>query len=426
MSGQDLSGYVREQLKRGYTEDQVRQYLMGYGYSKEQVDAAFGSKSAPDSQLTQYVKQNLAAGYQADAIRNYLLQYNYPPEAVDSAIKSAQLHVRHTVDLSGRSIMVIFAAVFLIGAMGAGFYFLTSSDPEQLLDFELKLTEYELQPDDELHFTNTFINMGTERKYDIYLEYEVVNLASQETLATKKETIGIQTVMTPARSIHIPSDAPAGRYILQGIAEYGNMAAESHETFTVIRPQEQPTCSDGIKNQDEEDIDCGGVCPECTEIENCYDSKKNQDEEGVDCGGVCEPCEETCYDGKKNQGEEGVDCGGPCPPCDAVQPDNKELLSKVKSLGKINEDESVRLCSAMDSERYSDDCYLFLAKTFNTTLYCEDIDGVTQIDNCYMHFMLLGDYSICEKIQNQWLRSSCLQTKSSSEIYDKYSTQSEE
>ena len=26
-------------------------------------------------------------------------------------------------------------------------------------------------------------------------------------------------------------------------------------------------------------------------------------------------CKACCYDGIQNQGEEGVDCGGPCAPC---------------------------------------------------------------------------------------------------------------
>ena len=46
----------------------------------------------------------------------------------------------------------------------------------------------------------------------------------------------------------------------------------------------------------------------------CDDGLKNQDEEGVDCGGVCEACP-TCYDGILNQNEENTDCGGECPLC---------------------------------------------------------------------------------------------------------------
>lgn len=50
-----------------------------------------------------------------------------------------------------------------------------------------------------------------------------------------------------------------------------------------------PTCSDGIQNQDETGIDCGGVCPD-TCPETCSDGIMNQDETGIDCGGVCSPC----------------------------------------------------------------------------------------------------------------------------------------
>eukprot|EP00494_Astrolonche_serrata_P001919 UN01925 len=72
------------------------------------------------------------------------------------------------------------------------------------------------------------------------------------------------------------------------------------------------TCDDSMQNQDEEGVDCGGVCPAC---ETCDDGIQNQDEEGVDCGGVCPACE-TCDDGIQNQDEAGVDCGGVCPACE--------------------------------------------------------------------------------------------------------------
>ncbi len=73
-----------------------------------------------------------------------------------------------------------------------------------------------------------------------------------------------------------------------------------------------PTCKDGILNQKETDIDCGG--PNCPPCPTCDDGVMNGEEEGVDCGGPCEPCP-TCYDDILNQGEEGVDCGGPCTAC---------------------------------------------------------------------------------------------------------------
>ncbi len=48
----------------------------------------------------------------------------------------------------------------------------------------------------------------------------------------------------------------------------------------------------------------------------CTDGIKNQTETGVDCGGPCAACvTATCTDGIKNQTETGVDCGGPCAAC---------------------------------------------------------------------------------------------------------------
>lgn len=75
--------------------------------------------------------------------------------------------------------------------------------------------------------------------------------------------------------------------------------------------KEKGTCTDGIQNQDELGVDCGGACPACG---TCSDGVKNQNETGIDCGGSCAPCV-SCSDGVQNQGETGVDCGGPCAAC---------------------------------------------------------------------------------------------------------------
>ncbi len=53
-----------------------------------------------------------------------------------------------------------------------------------------------------------------------------------------------------------------------------------------------PDCFDGIQNQDETGVDCGGVCElnfglVCPPAETCFDGIMNQDETGIDYGGVC-------------------------------------------------------------------------------------------------------------------------------------------
>lgn len=123
------------------------------------------------------------------------------------------------------------------------------------------------------------------------------------------------------------------------------------------------TCDDNQKNLDETDTDCGGHCPSCkldkacktnTDCStgicrdklcanplpvSCSDTIKNQDESDVDCGGMCGKCADgkgckaaadcqssfcskgslcltpSCTDGEKNQDELDVDCGGKCRRC---------------------------------------------------------------------------------------------------------------
>ncbi|NNK81451.1 MAG: zinc metalloprotease, partial [Flavobacteriales bacterium] len=64
-----------------------------------------------------------------------------------------------------------------------------------------------------------------------------------------------------------------------------------------------PTCDDGIQNQGETGVDCGGPCAPCA---TCNDGIQNQGETGVDCGGPCAACP-TCDDGIQNGDETGVD-----------------------------------------------------------------------------------------------------------------------
>ena len=71
----------------------------------------------------------------------------------------------------------------------------------------------------------------------------------------------------------------------------------------------------GVQDPGELGIDCGCEdCPACAEL--CGDGLPNGHEEGVDCGGPdCDPCP-TCVDGIMNGDEIGIDCGGPdCEAC---------------------------------------------------------------------------------------------------------------
>ena len=68
-------------------------------------------------------------------------------------------------------------------------------------------------------------------------------------------------------------------------------------------------------------IATGSVCVYSAVAPTCSDGIQNQGETGIDCGGPCAACVPTCSDGIQNQGETGVDCGGPCIACGACSTD---------------------------------------------------------------------------------------------------------
>jgi hypothetical protein len=100
-----------------------------------------------------------------------------------------------------------------------------------------------------------------------------------------------------------------------------------------------PNCYDGILNNNEQLVDCGGPCPacnhcidgiwqpnlgetcvdcggECGACQQCSNCVQDGDESGIDCGGTfCGPCAGLCEDGILNGNETGIDCGGSCDPC---------------------------------------------------------------------------------------------------------------
>jgi len=72
----------------------------------------------------------------------------------------------------------------------------------------------------------------------------------------------------------------------------------------------QAGCSDGVKNQLESDVDCGGPCGKCSNDKACH---TNGDCQSNYCSfGFCKPLE-SCADGKLTPGESDIDCGGHCP-----------------------------------------------------------------------------------------------------------------
>ncbi len=92
----------------------------------------------------------------------------------------------------------------------------------------------------------------------------------------------------------VPSTSPAVSTRMRVSMSYGTfppLCGEFNEgeveDYTVNIISNAETCTDGIQNQNETGIDCGGTCPACP---TCFDNIQNQGETGIDCGFPCDSC----------------------------------------------------------------------------------------------------------------------------------------
>ena len=78
-----------------------------------------------------------------------------------------------------------------------------------------------------------------------------------------------------------------------------------------------PTCVDGALDGDESDIDCGGSCAACATDQLCRDDTDCQADAGLVCDSA-HRCVARCNDGVRDGEESDIDCGGPvCSACAA-------------------------------------------------------------------------------------------------------------
>ncbi len=128
-------------------------------------------------------------------------------------------------------------------------------------------------------------------------------------------------------------------------------------------------CNNGVEDEAESDVDCGGVCDKKCELEQSCDNNEDCESgrceksecveatcsKDKDCKAPAHSCNmkkgvcNTCTDGVQNGDETDKDCGGPCSPCKL----NKGCDADEDCLsGLCDPDESV--CIQQDCEKDSD------------------------------------------------------------------------
>ncbi len=407
--------------------------------------------------LSSYVREQFNRGFSSQAIRKHLVKYGYRKDSINNAFNEIKPEIRHTIHLSKTTLIaiIIFSAGLIV--LGSSLY-LTNQTPEapkQLLDLKLSIINNDLKPNEKLDFYVELFSLGSIRRYDVTLNYFITD-SSNNRITSKTETVAVETRASIKSEIDLPRKIDTGNYILKVNANYNNKLASASDTFRISALAKE-SCFNNIKDYDEEDVDCGGPCKPCP---TCFDGIRNQDEEGIDCGGKCKACKKDCNDNNKctrDYFEDGLCFNDPIVPCcgnficedkesetscpkdceedltDFSGLSSAEIIERIKQISITNQEKastlcsnlkqsvfidqcfseiaqttkSARFCQRITDDRTKDNCYNKLAEVLSNSLLCDEISIDQRKDACYMNFINMGDYSVCDRITNDYLRKSC-------------------
>ena len=389
--------------------------------------------------LLKYVEEQLSKGYNPGVIKNTLIRQGYSPSLVDSVLESVMMKkntspvTTPTPKIIGTSyeknvlpklILVFFFLVIII--LGVILIPELLLGREALLDIKANPDKMVYEPGEKLGFAVEITNMGSAKKFDTTLIYRLLD-ANENPVISREETIAISTSMSHYRTIDLPRNIRPGDYTLKIFANYENKVATSSFSFSVKeKTVVAPTCEDGVQNQDETGVDCGGVCGGYWYDNSCHATPKTKTTPTTPpTTGIEE--EESCNDGVMNQDETGVDCGGVCGgywydntchalPKPTTQTQSKPSLAKVlmdaKQKAQSNPEEAKNMCvQLLEKSEEKDKCIKLVAQTSMRKEYCELIIGVDDRDECYLPFFMQGDYSVCEKLRDPQSREACEQLR---------------
>ena len=369
--------------------------------------------------LAHYVKEQIDKGYDVNTIKHHLIKYGYSIVEINKAINKSYrtTEVRHIIHFSPAT-MVTLLSVFLGLVIFSSIFFFVAKEktPAQLLDIELESVATTAKQGSEISFITELTSVGSKKRYDVNLRHEIISQKTSKTLTFKEETKAIETSTSLKTSIAIPDEALPGDYILRTIATYNGQRAVATlpvkiEKSDLTEPSEEPL-DEPLEEQPEEPLD---------------EPLEEQPEEPLD-----EPSEEPP--------EEPPVTG----PIDVGGLSSFEALEKVRNLAKQDPADAVsycpkfefqtsrdlcyeyvgeesadkKYCEKIQGERTKDICYANVAKNLFNPELCEEIKKDNRRDSCYMSFVTeeKKDFSVCDKVVNEYLKQSCNSLKQLSEI----------
>lgn len=103
-----------------------------------------------------------------------------------------------------------------------------------LFDIKTTLLQKILIPGQRAIANIKVLNLGDLKNFDVQLESSIVDYQNN-TYDSKKEMFAINDSSTKPVSLSLPKDIPLGKYLFSSTVSYGNVTANSYDSFEVIK-----------------------------------------------------------------------------------------------------------------------------------------------------------------------------------------------
>lgn len=283
------------------------------------------------------------------------------------------------------------------------FNFAGSKAPGTLLDLNLESVKTTVNSGEDITFISELDNLGSARRYDVSLKYELINIKTNDVVTFKEETRAIETKGSNQINMQVPPDAAAGDYVLRAIATYNGQRAVATLPVKIVGQVAEGSVGD---EPIEEEITEEPVAetPEETGEEPVPDEETTPGNSAITTFETLEKVEQIA--GQNRQEAERL--------CNQLELQTSRDLCFNK-IGEVLGDRAY--CAKIADERTKDVCLSNVAKIVGRSEVCEEISKDSRKDSCYMNFVIdKKDYTVCDKVTNQYLKQSCESLKQLSKL----------
>lgn len=387
------------------------------------INAGREGSTMVSPELVAYIQSLLRNGYPEGQVKDYLLRAGHSATDIDAAF--GQLRIRQALAPSGRNWFWIAGAILGLGIGGVIIALLLFS-PATSYSLRASADAVEVRPGGTLTIVDRFSATSPQTVSVVHTLYDPIGTPVGN---TEQRVTLAKGARTERATLRIPGTAAAGPYTVNVVSTDAK-GKETTTTLSVNVVAPRATCADGMQNQGEGQVDCGGPCAACPSVETpttapsapagpatgqvpaegcpggCDDKDISTRDACVDnvCTHTSKP---VCGNGICNDGETSAvctqDCGaGPA----AASPDT--VIEEARGVAATDEERAIALCSALPRPVDRDRCFSVVASDAGKSTLCAAIAEDITRDQCYIDFALSkNEFDVCEKIVNRYLRGSC-------------------